>query len=136
MKRYLKFAAIAVGTIALATVGGMYGATVYYTSQHGQGCASCHEMAEYVSAVHGSPHRNVGCLECHEAGMSTKLRHIRVHLMRSWPEAIRLRDVDVLEMVPNCRGATSRNMPPGMRARTAPPTGRFLPTRCTTPNGS
>jgi hypothetical protein len=103
MKQYFKFAAIAIGSIALVTAGGMVGATAYYTSQHGQGCASCHEMAEYVSAVHGSPHRNVGCLECHVAGMATKMRHIRVHLMRSWPESIRLRDVDVLEMVPNCQ---------------------------------
>jgi hypothetical protein len=53
--------------------------------------------------VHGSPHRNVGCMDCHEASLATKLRHIRVHLMATWPEAIRLRDVDVLEMVPNCQ---------------------------------
>ncbi len=35
--------------------------------------------------------------------LATKLRHIRVHLMGNWPESIRLRDVDVLEMVPNCQ---------------------------------
>ena len=68
----------------------------------GNGCAKCHEMATYVDAMHGSPHRNAGCMDCHTASLATKLRHIRVHLAGSWPEAIRLRDVDVLEMVPNC----------------------------------
>jgi hypothetical protein len=103
MKRYLKLATFALGLVALLAIGGIYGASAYYTSQYGQGCASCHEMAEYVSVVHGSPHRNVGCMDCHEASMGTKLRHIRVHLFGPLPEAIRLRDVDVLEMVPNCQ---------------------------------
>jgi hypothetical protein len=103
MKRYFKFVAIVVVALAVVTIGGMFGATQYYTSQHGQGCSSCHEMQDYVAAVHGSPHRNVGCMECHEASMGTKLRHIRVHLMGTWPEAIRLRDTDVFQMVPNCQ---------------------------------
>ena len=60
-------------------------------------------MAAYVSAMHGSPHRNVDCMDCHEASLATKLRHIRVHLVGDWPETIRLRDVDVLAMVPNCQ---------------------------------
>ncbi len=60
-------------------------------------------MAEYVSAVHGSLHRKQNCLDCHEASLATKLRHIRVHLTGNLPEEIRLRDVDVLEMTPNCQ---------------------------------
>jgi len=103
MKRYLKIAAIAVAVMALIAVGGVYGASYYYTSQYGQGCASCHEMAGYVSVVHGSPHRTVGCMDCHEASLSTKLRHMRVHIFGAPPEAIRLRDVDVVTMVPNCQ---------------------------------
>ncbi len=103
MKYYLKFAAIAVAAIILLAVGATYGASYYYTSQLGQGCANCHEMAGFVSAVHSSPHRNVGCMSCHDASLSTKLRHIRVHLFGSVPEEIRLRDVDVLAMVPNCQ---------------------------------
>jgi hypothetical protein len=103
MMRLLRIAAIALVSVVLLAVAGTYGASYYYTSQHGQGCASCHEMASYVSVVHGSPHRNVGCMQCHEASLATKLRHIRVHLTRSWPEAIRLRDTDVLEMTPNCQ---------------------------------
>ena len=74
-----------------------------YTSQLGSGCANCHEMADYVAAVHGSNHRNVSCQDCHTATLSTKLRHIRVHLTRSWPEEIRLRDVDVVRMTKNCQ---------------------------------
>jgi len=103
MKRYFKIAALAVAAMALLAVGGTYGASYYYTSQYGQGCASCHEMAGYVSAVHGSPHRKVGCMDCHEASLGTKLRHIRVHLFGDVPEAIRLRDVDVVTMVPSCQ---------------------------------
>jgi hypothetical protein len=103
MKRYLKFAAIAIAAMVLLAVSATYGASYYYTTQHGQGCANCHEMAGFVSAAHSSPHRNVGCMDCHEASLSTKLRHIRVHLFGDVPEAIRLRDVDVMEMVPNCQ---------------------------------
>ena len=103
MKQFLKVAALAVGLLALLAVGGSYGASWYYTTQYGQGCANCHEMAALVGAVHSSGHRKVGCMECHEASMATKLRHIKVHLLGPIPEAIRLRDVDVLEMVPNCQ---------------------------------
>ena len=102
MKRILKIAAMAAALAVLLGVGATFGASYYYTSQYGQGCASCHEMANYVSAVHGSPHRTTGCMDCHNASLSTKLRHIRVHLFGTLPEAIRLRDVDVVEMVPNC----------------------------------
>jgi hypothetical protein len=103
MKRYLKLAAMVIGAMVLLAVGGTYGASYYYTSQYGQGCASCHEMASYVSVVHSSPHRTVGCIECHEASLSTKLRHMRVHIFGTVPETIRLRDVDVVEMVPACQ---------------------------------
>jgi len=103
MMRLFKFAAIAVVAIALISTAGIAGSSWYYTSQLGQGCANCHEMADYVTLVHGSAHGSVGCMQCHEASLSTKLRHIRVHLTGNWPESIRLRDVDVLEMVPNCQ---------------------------------
>jgi hypothetical protein len=103
MKRMLKLAAMAIVLVALLVLAGSYGASYYYTTQLGQGCANCHEMGANVSAVHGSPHRTVGCMDCHKASMATKLRHIRVHFFGTVPEAIRLRDVDVLEMVPNCQ---------------------------------
>lgn len=103
MKRFLKVAAMVIVSLTALGSAGIFGASRYYSSQHGQGCASCHEMASYVSVVHGSPHRNVGCMDCHNASVATKLRHIRVHLFGSWPETIRLRDADVLEMVPNCQ---------------------------------
>jgi hypothetical protein len=103
MKRLFRIAATALAALVLLAVAGVYGSSWYYTSEHGQGCASCHEMASYVSQVHGAPHRNVGCMDCHTASLSTKLRHISVHLTHSWPEAIRLRDLDVVEMVPNCQ---------------------------------
>jgi hypothetical protein len=103
MKRYLKFAAMAVGAVALLAVGGTYGASYYYTTQYGQGCASCHEMAGFVSLVHAAPHRTTNCMDCHEASLATKLRHMRIHTFGVIPEAIRLRDVDVQAMTANCQ---------------------------------
>ncbi|MFZ0744179.1 MAG: hypothetical protein WAM85_07220, partial [Terracidiphilus sp.] len=88
MKRILKVAAIAILSLAVLGFAGSFGVSRYYTSQHGQGCASCHEMASYVSVAHGSSHRNVGCIECHNPSLATKLRHIRVHLFGTWPEVI------------------------------------------------
>jgi hypothetical protein len=103
MRRSLKIAGLAIACLTILACASIFGASWYYTSPSGNGCAKCHEMAPFVSAMHGSPHRNVGCMDCHEASLATKLRHIRVHLVGNWPEAIRLRDVDVLEMVPNCK---------------------------------
>jgi hypothetical protein len=103
MKRFFKFAAIAAGIAVLLAVGGTYGASYYYTSQYGQGCASCHEMATCVSVVHSAPHRTVGCMECHEASLATKLRHMRIHIFGTIPENIRLRDVDVPAIAENCK---------------------------------
>jgi hypothetical protein len=103
MRQWARIAAIAVGIAAVVSLGGVYGASYYYTSERGQGCASCHEMATYVTAVHGSHHRTGTCMECHEASLGTKLRHITVHLTRSWPETIRLRQADVEAMTPKCQ---------------------------------
>ena len=103
MMRFLKLVALAAVFAALLGFGGVYGASYYYTSQHGAGCGSCHEMAAYVNVMHSSPHRNATCMDCHEASLRTKLRHTLVHLTGRFPEAIRLRDVDVLEMTPNCQ---------------------------------
>jgi len=104
MMRWLKFAAAGLAATALLMVGGTYGASYYYTSQHGAGCASCHEMAAFMNAEHASPHQNVhDCLQCHEASLSTKLRHIRVHLSGNVPGEIRLRDTDVLAMTASCQ---------------------------------
>jgi hypothetical protein len=103
MKRFLKPAIYALVFGTLLVTSGVFGASYYYTSQHGAGCGSCHEMSAYVGAVHGSAHRNATCMDCHEASLQTKLRHIRVHLTGSWPESIRLRQSEVLAMTPNCQ---------------------------------
>jgi hypothetical protein len=103
MMRVFRIAGLAVAMIAALSIALVYGASYYYTSQHGQGCASCHEMTAYTSAMHTSAHRTTTCLDCHEASLSTKLRHIRVHLFDQPPEAIHLRDVDVLAMTASCQ---------------------------------
>lgn len=103
MMRLLKVAGLAVASVIALSFAFVYGATYYYTSQHGQGCASCHEMAAFTSAVHTSAHRTTTCLDCHDAGMATKLRHIRVHLLGPMPESIHLRDVDALAMTASCQ---------------------------------
>ena len=102
MRRFLRNAAMVIVSLAIVAGASIYGASWYYTSPSGNGCAKCHEMATFVDVMQASPHRNVGCMDCHQASLAAKLRHIRVHLVGPLPEAIRLRDVDVLEMVPNC----------------------------------
>jgi len=104
MMRLVKVAGLAIACVSALSVALVYGASYYYTSQHGQGCASCHEMAAYTSAVHRSAHRTATCMDCHEAGLGTKLRHIRVHLFGQPAESIHLRDMDVLAMTARCQG--------------------------------
>jgi len=99
----MKVAAVAVGSLVVVIAGSLSVASWYYSSPNGDGCARCHEMAPTVSAMQASVHRSVACIDCHEATLATKLRHIRVHLVGNWPESIRLRDVDVLKMVPDCQ---------------------------------
>jgi len=101
--RFLKLAGLVFGSVAAVSIALVYGASYYYTSQHGQGCASCHEMAAFTSAVHTSAHRTATCLDCHDASLGTKLRHIRVHLFGQPAEAVHLRDVDVLAMTTKCQ---------------------------------
>jgi|CZKL01.1.fsa_nt_gi hypothetical protein len=103
MRRFIFIAAITACSLALLTIGGASSATAYYAANHGSHCANCHEMANYVSAVHSSPHHNATCLDCHEASMATKLRHVRVHLSGRLPEAVRLRDVDMQPMMVDCQ---------------------------------
>ena len=103
MIRLLRVAGLVVACAAAVSVSLVYGASYYYTSQHGQGCASCHEMARFTSAVHTSAHRTATCMDCHDASLGTKLRHIRVHLIGQPSESIRLRDVDVLAMTTKCQ---------------------------------
>lgn len=103
MKRWLIIGGIAICSVALLAAGATGGAALYYDPGHGAGCADCHEMADYVNAVHSSPHYNATCTDCHQASLSTKLRHIRVHLTGSAPEMIRLREVDVRQMVVQCQ---------------------------------
>lgn len=103
MKRLLSVAAIVVCAFVVVVCAGAYGTTKYFAWHHGSNCTNCHEMGQMVSAVHNSPHRNVGCADCHDASLRTKIRHIVVHVSRRWPEAIRLRDVDVVEMTADCQ---------------------------------
>jgi hypothetical protein len=102
MKKLLRVAALCLTAVVALLAAGYSGASYYYNSQHGAGCASCHEMAGYVGDVHDSAHRNANCLDCHETSMATKLRHITVHLSHRWPETIRMRDTDVVAMTGAC----------------------------------
>jgi len=103
MIRLLKFAGLVIAFVAALCISLVYGASYYYTSQHGQGCASCHEMAAYTGAMHNSAHRTTTCLDCHDASLATKLRHIRVHLSGRPPESIHLREVEVFAMMGSCQ---------------------------------
>lgn len=104
---FMRRAAI-VGTIVLCAVvvlglAASYGGSLYYSAGHGARCASCHEMAADVNAVHGSPHHNAQCGDCHEAKARAKLRHVRVHLLGTAPEQIQMREADLEPMMAKCK---------------------------------
>ena len=61
-------------------------------------------MSARVDAIHSSAHRNQNCTDCHEAGMATKLRHVRTHILRGAPEEIHLREADIEPMMAKCQG--------------------------------
>lgn len=103
MKRLLGWLAAGALCIGVLVSGGVWGASLYYTSNFGSGCANCHEMAEFVNGAHGSAHRGVNCRDCHENTLAAKLRHVSAHITGRVPEQIRLRDVDALAMTASCR---------------------------------
>ncbi len=108
MKRWLAWVGAGAGSAAVLAIAAVWGASAYYTSNLGSGCANCHEMAQFVNGAHASAHRGVNCLECHENNLRTKLRHVRAHIMGDVPEAVRLRDVDALAMTGSCRNCHQR----------------------------
>lgn len=101
--RWIRFGLTACAVVTVLAVAAVFCASAYYSSERGQGCASCHEMAAVVYSVHSSQHRTLGCMQCHRAGLRTKLRHIKVHLFGRMPEAIRVRNADVLLMTTDCQ---------------------------------
>ncbi len=103
MKRLSILAIAVVISVACLVLAGSYGASLYYAAGHGSGCADCHEMAEQVSAVHGSPHYNAQCTDCHNAGVRDKLRHVVKHFTTTFPDGIHLRQADAQSMIANCQ---------------------------------
>jgi hypothetical protein len=104
MKRWLAFSTLAIGSLTLLGLGGIYGSNLYYAAGHGSACADCHEMSAHVGAMHSSAHRNANCTDCHEATVATKLRHVRVHILTGAPEEIHLRETDLKPMMLKCQG--------------------------------
>lgn len=103
MKITLLTVGLALGAAAVLGAAGNYGAGLYYAAGHGSACADCHEMTADVTAVHGSPHFNATCTDCHEASVGTKLRHLKRHFIGGATDGIRLREVDVRQMVASCQ---------------------------------
>ncbi len=103
MRRLSILAIVAVMSVACMVLAGSYGATLYYAAGHGSGCADCHEMAEQVGAIHGSPHYNAQCTDCHKAGVRDKLRHVAKHFTTTFPDGIHLRQADAQSMIANCQ---------------------------------
>lgn len=103
MRRLLQGLLIGVGCAAVVSAGAVGAASAYYSSQHGAGCTSCHEMGQFVAGAHDSAHRNLTCQDCHQESMRTKLRHISAHVTRRIPESIRMRNTDILRMTVSCR---------------------------------
>jgi len=103
MIRFWRFIVLVSVGAALLLIAMAASAPFYLRLERGQGCESCHEMTAYVNAIHGSAHRKTACMQCHSASLAAKLRHARVHFAGTAPEAIHLREADVLAMMAKCQ---------------------------------
>ena len=106
MSRRLLVAGIAV--VALLLV--LPGASLLYESTAGESCARCHEIRSTFDTWRVSSHRNIACKECHGGALTldvdfhlTNLRRLVDHLRGRIAEQIRLRPIDVENMMEQCR---------------------------------
>jgi hypothetical protein len=96
-----KYVAVA-GAFVLLVLLIPRGASLYYESTRGAGCARCHEIAPNYDAWRGSAHRSVRCEQCHESSQVTNLKRVAAHISRGVPEQIRLKPADLQTMVARC----------------------------------
>jgi hypothetical protein len=75
---FLKFAAIVVGSVALLAVGGLWRVVLLHIAIRPGLRKLPRDGRLRQRGSRPAPHMN--CMDCHEASLSTKLRHIRVHL--------------------------------------------------------
>lgn len=98
------------GLVVLALLLLVPGASVYYESGGGSGCTRCHEIKPPFDDWKVSSHRGVTCHECHGGAMTldvsfhrNNLSRLYAHLHGDVPEQIRLRNIDVQNMMERCK---------------------------------
>ena len=91
------------------------GASLYYETSGGRGCASCHEIWQPYTDWHTSAHRNIKCTECHgdvftlDAGFHlNNMRRVFSHLQGSLPDQVRIRERDIPKIMANCQKCHQR----------------------------
>lgn len=106
MRRALRIAAI----ITVASILFVPGASFYYESNGGRGCASCHEMTQMYGEWHASSHREVACDACHGGALTLNpMFHLRnaarvfEHAKGDVPEQVGFANDYVQAMTERCR---------------------------------
>jgi Cytochrome c554 and c-prime len=94
----------------LIIVAVAFAAPSLYYERSASACASCHEIWQPYTDWHSSTHRNVPCSDCHgdvftlNAGFHlNNMRRVFAQLRGDLPEKPRLKNSDVLAMVPRCQ---------------------------------
>lgn len=107
----MKRAIIITTSAALALVLLIPGASLYYESNGGRGCTSCHEMQAVYDDWHGSSHRNIACEKCHGGAFTANAAfhwnnatRVFTHLKGDLPERIGFGNRYVQEMTERCQG--------------------------------
>jgi hypothetical protein len=105
VKRILPVAGLILAALAVLVPG----ASLYYESAAGQGCASCHEMQALYDRWHTSSHRGIACEKCHGGALTldasfhwNNAKRVYRHLKGDLPEEIGFGNRYVQAMTERC----------------------------------
>ncbi len=77
---------------------------LYFRASHGAGCAaSCHEITGAYDLWRDSTHRSIPCSTCHDNDELDNVRRLVSHTRDEVPEQIRIKGLDIVEMMERCR---------------------------------
>lgn len=106
MKGIVRVAAM----LAVAAILFVPGASLYYESNGGRGCAGCHEMGQMYNEWHASSHRNIPCETCHGGALTLNpMFHLKnaarvvEHVKGEVPEQIGFGNDYVQAMTERCK---------------------------------
>jgi len=99
------------GLIALAVVLMVPGASLFYESGAGKGCAGCHEMQQVFEQWQASSHRGTACAKCHGGALTLDVSfhwnnatRVYTHVRGDLPERIGFGNEYAQAMTAQCQG--------------------------------